>query len=197
VDRIEPVLRVATPDDAPAIEALMKASAAALFPAYYDDRQVASAVEHVAEADPMLLADGTYFVLVADGDLVGCGGWTRRHRLYTGSGAFEDEARILDPETEPAKIRAMFVRADWTRRGIGRRIIEASEEAARREGYRRMGLLATLAGVPLYLACGYEPLEEIDVELSDGVTLPCVSMEKPIGARRMSTTVHAESGTPA
>ncbi len=182
MDRTEAVLRVATPDDASAIDALMKASAEALFPAYYDERQVASSIEHVAQVDHLLLEDGTFFVLVADGEFVGCGGWTRRDRLYTGSGSFENEGRILDPATEPAKIRAMFVRADWTRRGLGRRIIEASEEAARREGYRRLALLATLAGVPLYRACGFEPLDEVNVVLTDGVVVPCVSMEKPIGA---------------
>jgi GNAT superfamily N-acetyltransferase len=32
----------------------------------------------------------------------------------------------------------MFVRADWTRRGLGRRILEACEEEARREGFRRL-----------------------------------------------------------
>ena len=181
VDRSEPVLRVATPEDHVAIDALMKASAAALFPRYYDERQTASAVQHVAAADPMLLADGTYFVLTAPGGvMVACGGWTRRARLYTGSGSFQDEARILDPATEPAKIRAMFVRPDWTRRGLGRRIIEASEAAARREGYQRLALMATLPGVPLYLACGFEPMETVDVVLTDGIILPCISMEKPI-----------------
>jgi hypothetical protein len=40
-ERERPVLRVATPDDRGAVDALMKASAAALFPAYYDQRQTA------------------------------------------------------------------------------------------------------------------------------------------------------------
>jgi GNAT superfamily N-acetyltransferase len=174
------VLRIAGPDDAAAIDALMKESGAALFPAYYDERQTASAVRYVAQADPMLLADGTYFVLEAGGDLVGCGGWSRRDRLYTGSGDFEDDGRLLDPLTEPAKVRAMFVRGDWTRRGLGRRIIEECERAALAEGFRRLALLATLPGVPLYTACGFVPGEEIEVALEDGVTLACVAMEKPI-----------------
>ena len=180
MERAEPVLRVATPDDAPRIEGLMKASAAALFPRYYDERQSASAVRYVAQVDPMLLSDGTYFVLERDLELVACGGWSRRDRLYTGSGDSEGDSRALDPATEPAKVRAMFVRGDWTRRGLGRRIIEACEEAARREGFRKLALLATLPGVPLYLACGFEPLEEVEIALADGVTLACVSMEKPI-----------------
>jgi GNAT superfamily N-acetyltransferase len=175
---MEPVLRVATPDDAPRIESLMKESAAAIFPRHYDERQAASAVRYVAEVDPTLLADGTYFVLEAGGELVACGGWSRRDRLYTGSGDANDDGRMLDPATEPARVRAMFVRDDWTRRGLGRRIIDECESAARREGFRRLVLGATLPGVPLYLACGFSAVEDFEVELSDGVTLPCVAMEK-------------------
>jgi GNAT superfamily N-acetyltransferase len=173
-------LRLAGPGDAAGVEALMKESGAALFPAYYDDHQTASAVRYVAQADPLLLSDGTYFVLEAGGELVGCGGWSRRDRLYTGSGDFEDDGRLLDPATEPAKVRAMFVRGDWTRRGLGRRIIDECEQAARAEGFRRLALLATLPGVPLYSACGFVAGEEIEVALEDGVTLACVAMEKPI-----------------
>src|SRR6476660_3011076 len=127
---MEPELRIATLADADQIDALMKESAAAIFPRWYGEREAASAIEHVAVADPMLLEDGTYFVLEAGGEIVACGGWSRRDRLYTGSGDGSDDARLLDPETEPARVRAMFVRDDWTRRGLGRRIIEAcrSEE---------------------------------------------------------------------
>ncbi len=173
----EPVLRVATLEDARAIDALMKSSGAALFPRFYDERQAASAVRHVAQVDPMLLADGTYFVLETGGEMVACGGWSRRDKLYTGSGDAVDDERELDPATEPARVRAMFVRADWTRRGLGRRILEACEEAARREGFRTLALVATLPGLPLYLAYGFESLEETDVTMPDGVTIPCVSME--------------------
>src|SRR5439155_22621284 len=82
----EPVLRVATPADEAAVDALMKASAAVLFPRFYDERQSVSALEYVAQVDRALLEDGTYFVLESAGELVGCGGWSRRDKLYTGSG---------------------------------------------------------------------------------------------------------------
>jgi GNAT superfamily N-acetyltransferase len=177
---MDPVLRVANLDDAEPIEVLMKQSAAAIFPRWYGEREAASAVAHVAVVDRMLLEDGTYFVLEAGGEVVGCGGWSRRDRLYTGSGDGADDARLLDPAREPARVRAMFVRDDWTRRGLGRRIIDACEEAARREGFSRMALSATLPGVPLYEACGFEPVEEVDTVLVDGARLTCVSMEKPI-----------------
>jgi GNAT superfamily N-acetyltransferase len=177
----EPVLRVATPADAIAVELLMKASAAALFPRFYDARQSDSAVRFVAEIDPLLLADGTYFVLETGGEPVACGGWSRRDRLYTGSGEADGDARLLDPAREPARVRAMFVRPDWTRRGMGRRILDECERAAAREGFSRVALVATLAGLPLYLAYGFEPLEESQVTLPDGVTVGTVSMEKEIG----------------
>ena len=78
----------------------------------------------------------------------------------------------------------MFTRADWTRRGLGRRILEACEDAARAEGFRRLSLMATLPGVPLYAAYGFEALEELEITMPDGVTLPCVTMEMPIPERR-------------
>ena len=177
-----PALRVANLADAPRIDALMKASTAAIFPAYYDARQTASAVRYVSQVDPDLLVDGTYFVVEEGGEVVACGGWSRRGRVYMGSATAPGDDRYLDPATEAAHIRAMFVRADWQRRGLGRRIIQESEDAARRMGFRRMDLVATLPGIPLYLAAGYVPTAEVaDVVLADGVLLPCQAMTKPLG----------------
>ncbi|TML12494.1 MAG: hypothetical protein E6G33_13545, partial [Actinobacteria bacterium] len=82
----EVVFLVSTLDDKAAVDALMKESAKALFPRFYNEQQSASAVRYVAEVDPMLLADGTYFVLESGNELVACGGWSRRDRLYTGGG---------------------------------------------------------------------------------------------------------------
>jgi GNAT superfamily N-acetyltransferase len=177
---VEPTLRVAEPADAPAIQALMKEAGSTLFPSGYDERQSDSAVRYVAEVDEQLLTDGTYFVFEVDGELVACGGWSRRDKLYTGSGDSAGDARLLDPESEPARVRAMFTRSDWTRRGLGRRILEACEAAAKREGFRRLALGATLSGLPLYAAYGFEPIEEFEVTMPDGVSLECVAMEKPI-----------------
>ena len=177
-----PTLGVATAADAPRIEALMKASTRAIFLDFYNAQQTASAVDHVAQVDPMLLEDGTYFVLEAGDELVGCGGWSRRSRPYMGSAAAADDDRLLDPETEAAHVRAMFVHPDWTRRGLGRRILDECTAAARREGFRRLDLVATLPGIPLYRAFGFTPTAEIgDVLLADGVALPCLAMSKAIG----------------
>lgn len=158
----------------------MKESAAAHFPRFYEEPACTSAVRHIAIVDPMLLEDGTYFVLEAGGEIVACGGWSRRDKLYTGSGDSSDDARLLDPATEPARVRAMFVRDDWSRRGLGRRILEECEAAARAEGFRELALMSTLPGLPLYLSYGFEKHEDVDIPLPDGLTVPGATMSKPI-----------------
>jgi GNAT superfamily N-acetyltransferase len=180
MDDPEPLLRIATSADEADVESLMKESTAALFPLYYDEEQTASAVEHVAQVDRSLLEDGTYFVIEAANELIACGGWSKRDRVYTGSGDASGDDRMLEPSAEPARVRAMFVRPDWTRRGLGRRILEECEAAAWREGFRRLTLGATLPGVPLYRAYGFEAVDESDVTMPDGVKLGCVWMDKAI-----------------
>ena len=172
--------RIARPTDGPAIAELMRASVLDLFPRFYDEQQTASAAIYVAHLDEQLIEDGTYFVHEADGEIVACGGWSRRGKLYTGSGDAEDDDRLLDPKHEPARVRAMFVRGDWTRRGLGRAILEACEAAARDEGFQNLVLGATLPGVPLYRAFGFREVETFMLTMPDGVSVEAVSMERPI-----------------
>jgi GNAT superfamily N-acetyltransferase len=175
-----PPLRRATLADEAAIDALMKASIRDIFPRFYDPRQTESSVRYVGVADRMLIEDGTYFVAEVEGEFVACGGWSRRDKLYTGSGEASGDVRLLDPEREPARVRAMFVRSDWTRRGLGRRILEACEAAAKAEGFRTLSLMATLPGVPLYETYGFRELGRSQVRMPDGVPIQCAAMEKPI-----------------
>ena len=177
---MQPVQRLATPADADAISALMGESIRAIFPAYYDARQVESSVVYIGHLDLQLIEDKTYYVHEADGEIVACGGWSRRNKLFAGPGDAEDDDRLLDPATEPARVRAMFVRGDWTRRGLGRAILEACERAARGEGFTRLVLGATLPGVPLYRAFGFEEVERITVTMPDGVSVPALSMQRAI-----------------
>jgi GNAT superfamily N-acetyltransferase len=174
------VLRLARIDEADAIDALMKASTRGLFPSYYDAAQTEASIQFIASVDATLIADGTYFVAEAQDELVACGGWSRRDKLYTGSGEGNADARLLDPASEPARVRAMFVRPDWTRRGLGRRILEACEAAAREEGFQTLALMATLPGRPLYEAHGFRATGDSLVRLPSGVEIASVAMEKSI-----------------
>jgi GNAT superfamily N-acetyltransferase len=172
--------RLARAADAAAISALMRASVLALFPRFYDERQTASAAVHIADLDTALIDDGTYFVHETAGEIVACGGWSRRDRLYAGAGDAAGDGRLLDPRSEPARVRAMFVRADWTRRGLGRAILEACERAARAEGFTSLALMATLPGEPLYRAFGFRETGRSMLTLPDGVEVEGVAMRRAV-----------------
>ena len=158
----------------------MRASVLEIFPRSYDARQTASAAVHIAHLDTRLVEDGTYFVHEAGDEIVACGGWSRRHKLFAGEGDAAGDDRLLDPATEPARVRAMFVRGDWTRRGLGRQILESCERAARAEGFTSLVLGATLPGEPLYRAFGFRAIERSTMTTPDGVDLVVVLMERPI-----------------
>lgn len=174
-----PVLRNAGRSDVPAIAELMRRSVLDVFPRFHDERETAAAARYLTEPDTVLIDDGTYFVHEMARQLVACGGWSRRDKLYTGSGATPSDGRLLDPATEPARVRAMFVRSDWTRRGLGRAILARAEAAARAEGFQALVLMATLPGVPLYRSFGFRELRRTEVPLPNGVVLDGVSMEYP------------------
>jgi GNAT superfamily N-acetyltransferase len=174
---VSPVLRAAVMSDVPGIAVLMRQSVLDVFPLFHDERETAAAARYLTEPDLVLIEDGTYFVHEAGGEVVACGGWSRRDKLYTGSGAAASDDRVLDPAVEPARVRAMFVRGDWTRRGLGRAILGRCVEAARAEGFGSLVLMATLPGVPLYRSFGFREVSRVDVPLPNGVVLGGVSME--------------------
>jgi GNAT superfamily N-acetyltransferase len=158
----------------------MKASIRSIFPGFYDARQTASAARYIGEVDRMLIEDGTYFVVEEGAELIACGGWSRRDKLYTGSGAGSHDARLLDPAAEPARVRAMFVRGDRTRRGLGTRILDACRDAARAEGFQTLALMATLPGLELYQRYGFRITAQTDIPMPDGSSIRGAAMEMPI-----------------
>lgn len=173
-------LRVATEADHAAIVAVMQASARALSDGFYTAAQVPSFVAHVALLDPVIVADRTYFVVEDAGAIVACGGWSDRGKLFSGGGAGASDTDRITPGRDAARVRAMFVHPSHARRGLGRRLLDACEAAARRAGFDRAELMATAPGVPLYLACGYAPHERHDVVLPDGVVIACTRMTKSL-----------------
>lgn len=143
-------LRTAVRVDVPRIAELMRASVLEIFPAFYSAAQTLSASVHVARQDLDLIDDGTYFVHDARGEIVACGGWSRRHKLYAG--------------------------------------------AAADEGFTDLALMATLPGVPLYLACGFTQTESVAVILPDGGTLAGVVMRQSLSSRTSSWTTRRADG---
>ena len=171
-------IRKATRDDIEPIESVMRDSLTGIGSRSYDATQIASSLVHVAKIDTHLIDDGTYFVAVAEGAIVGCGGWSKRGKLYAGPAASGDGDRVLDPATEPARVRAMFVVPQWERRGIGRQILRRCEEEARAAGFAAIELMAMLSGEAMYAACGYHVMERVTPPLADGTPLRLTRMKK-------------------
>lgn len=173
-------LDLATAADIPALEDLIPRSARELQAAHYSPAQIEAALGPVFGVDRQLIADRTYFVARADAVVVAGGGWSRRRSVFGGSDARTEEDPVLDPASEPARIRAFFVHPQWARQGIGRALLTACESAIQAAGYREITMVATLAGEPLYAASGYQVMERFAIPLGRDLSIPAVRMGKAI-----------------
>jgi len=170
-------IRLARLEDVPALQRLIQESVRGLSATYYSPQQIESALHHVFGVDTQLILDETYFIAEADEQIVGAGGWSKRKTLFGGDQSKSDRVdSLLNPATEPARIRAFYIHPRWSRRGIGTLILNACEEAARSGGFKRVELASTLPGVPFYLSRGYEKAEEISIPMADGELLITIRM---------------------
>jgi N-acetylglutamate synthase-like GNAT family acetyltransferase len=193
-------IRPATPQDVPILRELIDASVRRLQAQDYSPAQIEAALKSVVGVDSQLIADGTYLVAEANvwvekssslGNevpardasgpvIVGCGGWSKRNTLFGGDQWAARKDSLLDPRSDAAKIRAFFVHPNWARQGVGTRILQACEDAAKAAGFTRLEMGATLTGVKLFQARGYVALESLEVPTKEGVSLPIMRMEKRI-----------------
>jgi GNAT superfamily N-acetyltransferase len=173
--------RLATEADLPALKGVMALAIAELQRGFLDEAQIAAS-RLVMGLDTQLVADRTYFVVEEGGRIAGCGGWSWRATLYGGdhSTALREPAP-LDPASDAARVRAMYTHPDFTRRGVGRLVLGLCEDAAAKAGFARVELMATMAGLPLYRACGYGEIEPVLSQTELG-PVPLVRMGKTLAA---------------
>jgi len=174
------IIRKATLSDRAAITRLIKDSARSLSREDYTDAQIEGAIATVFGVDTNLILDATYFVVENDGELIGCGGWSRRKTLFGGDQYATRDASYLDPRIEPAKIRAFFIHPQHARKGIARAILAACESEAKEAGFRSLELMSTLPGIKLYRACGYEGNRGVELSVGEGITIGLVPMSKAL-----------------
>ncbi len=171
---------LAQEEDLPALRALMTRAIEELQHGFLTPEQV-KASHQIMGLDTQLVKDRTYFMIRDGGALVGCGGWSWRATLFGGDDSIvAREPLPLDPAKDAAKIRAMYVDPAHARRGIGKAIMALCEDAARAAGFSRAELMATLAGLPLYKACGYAEIEAVEATSREGVKVPIIRMGKPL-----------------
>jgi GNAT superfamily N-acetyltransferase len=173
-------LRLAREDDIPQLETLIEHSVRELQSPHYSSGQMDGALGTVFGVDRQLIRDRTYFVVEQGGALIACGGWSKRESLFGSDAARTKDDALLDPRTQSARVRAFFVHPRHARRGLGRAILLACEEAIRAAHFRRIELVATLAGVDFYRAFGYKAGERYEVRLINGLSLPVVPMTKTL-----------------
>lgn len=186
-------LRLAVPEDVPVLRELIEVSVRGLQREDYTPAQIEGALATLFGVDSQLISDGTYIVAEAPPavnaggkttdarstwTIVGCGGWSKRKTLYGGDHWTSREDALLDPQCDAAKIRAFFIHPDWARQGVGSKILQACEEAARAAGFSRYEMGATLTGAKLFGVKGYAPVKLISIPLSNGETLSVIHMEK-------------------
>lgn len=171
--------RLATRADMPILTRLMGEAIDAHLRAFLTQVEVAASHE-VMGLDTQLIDDGTYFVILDADEIVASGGWSFRATLFGGDHTTGRSARRLNPATDAARIRAMYVAATRPRQGLGRRIMALCEGAARKAGFARAELVATAAGRLLYDACGYRVLREFREMTNAGVGVPLALMAKDL-----------------
>lgn len=104
------------------------------------------------------LADGTMkaWVIEAQGQIVACGALLVL--LYP--------PNPIDPSGRTARLYSMYTLPEYRRKGLARRIAHRAIEYCKAQGIKRIGLGASTAGKPLYESLGFQPTNEMRLELS-------------------------------
>lgn len=102
-------IRLAEMNEIQFLNQLISCSARELSQEDYTKEEIEGAIQYVFGVDLELILDKTYFVIEKDGQIAGCGGWSRRKTLFGGSQYKGREQGIyLDPQQDFAKIRAFL-----------------------------------------------------------------------------------------
>ncbi len=175
------IFRKATITDTDNLERLIKHSANSINSAYYSKEQIDAALGNHWTVDQQLIADNTYWIVEnLEGVAAGCGGWSKRKLLFGKNDVLSSLDNELVPGIDSARIRAFFVHPDFTRMGIGKRLLQKCEIEAKSFGFNSLELVATLSGEKLYSSNGYIPLKSYDVDLGNGINNKVVSMYKSL-----------------
>ncbi|MFY0681228.1 MAG: GNAT family N-acetyltransferase [Thalassovita sp.] len=160
---IPPEIRMATPADLAAVDAVLARSYPALLKADYEPSTLVTALPLISRAQPKLLASGSYFVALLDQEVVGAGGWTYGRNTAGASIAGD--------------IRHVVTDHRHVRRGIGRHLMTKVLAHAKAAGVTQMKCHSTRTAVAFYQSFGFHRLGPLEVTLRPGITFPAEAME--------------------
>ena len=192
-DLIDFKLRPATVADLPSLNNLISLSIEQFCSKNYTLAQT-DAIIHQATAGryDYLITQSTYFVIsnISNPEqIAACGGWTPHRTIYSSNGGSKTAiGESSDPQVDPAWIRGVYVHPESARKGFGKWIMRACEEAAWREGgFDKFELASTTNAVRLYEACGYRVTSGKLTGLPGGEIMEVVMMHKGLGQRSHNT----------
>jgi N-acetylglutamate synthase-like GNAT family acetyltransferase len=163
-------IRRAKPDDIGAIDTLLQRSYPRLLKPDYPASVLVTALPRMIQAQPALIASGTYYVAESDtGDLLGAGGWTA---VIPGQGG--------QKETGRGNIRHVVTDPDAVRQGVARAILYHSFSTAQAAGLTWLHCMSTRTAVPFYEAVGFTAQGEIVVTMAPGVSFPAIAMTRAL-----------------
>lgn len=142
---------------------------------------VRAILDQIKMISPALVAEGRYFLMTENDEVVASGGWSRSVPGYAAATNNGQTRTLKDNE---AIMRAVYTRPDRTRRGHGRHMVKFVEDNAKAHGIERMTLTATLSGLPLYLALGYSDLGPNNATLRSGESVNLRAMARSIVKKR-------------
>jgi len=161
--------RIATLADERSVCAVLDASYSILMAPDYDPETLALALPLMCKANSTLLRSTTYYVAVtAEGDIIGCGGWTQER---PGNGAIEPGL---------GHIRHFATHPDWTRCGVGRALMNVCDKTARTHGTTRFECYSSLSAKNFYTALGFSTRGPIDITLTPGCIFPSILMDRTL-----------------
>ena len=160
-----PILKVVGLEDADRVTELLNASYPALWRGVYEDDVLNAVLPLFCTAQDDLLQSNTFF-LAEDPDtgmLLGVGGWT--HWKAGSSGIIPGEGHV----------RHFAVHANAQRQGVGRMIINATLESARKHGIHTLHCTSSLTADRYYNSFGFEFSKRTTIPVN-GVEVPVIAM---------------------
>jgi GNAT superfamily N-acetyltransferase len=159
--------RVATPDDAAGVTAVLSASYPVLLAEAYQAELLAALLPLIGTSNPKLLASGTYHLAETDrGEVLACGGWTREEpgtgRITPGVG----------------HVRHFGTHPRFIRMGLGSALLARCIAEAETAGLSQMEARASLNAEPFYRAGGFRTVAHGAERMSGGLAMPVAVMRR-------------------
>lgn len=155
-------IRQATPHDAIAIRDVLKAAVGTLLGRPYTQAQIDAWIGDETSETPLCPSECGPTVFVAE-----------LNRCVIGYSRFTQ-----------SELEALYVHPAQKRRSVGETLLYTVEESISRQQPTNLSLDAALPAVPFYRSAGYRIVGPSAPLLDNGVTLPCLRMQKTLAARR-------------